>query len=490
VARKIEVQVVGDADSLHRALSKASDSTSRFGRIAGTVGKAGMLAIGAASVGAAIGIKKLIDAGSDMNETVNKSNVIFGKSAKSVQEWSTTMAEAGGISEQAALDAASMFGTFGKAAGVGQKQLDKWSESLVQASSDLASFHNVDPTQALEDIRSGLAGEVEPLRKYGILLNDATLRQQALKMGLVSTTKDALSPQNKMLAAHALILKDLGPATGDFARTSEGLANQQRILKAELQNVVTELGTALLPIVVAVAKVAIPALIGTIHGLSRAFKGAIEWVNKIADHFGVLGGKSATAGGKIHAAFAAVVGFFQSNVMPIVNRLRGVFADAMAAIAKVVQRNGDAIHRIMSRVGEALKAVAKVAIPILRVAFVKVLPQAIDGAIRAIDDISAAIATLVNWLNTAVHAIEDLKNKLDFLGGANQGLLGKLGINIDPSKGLFNQVSIPGLPSGNNVAGARFTIEVPVMVDGREIGRAVVNQDKISRRQSGRSLFA
>lgn len=501
MAKKIEVQIVGDADSFHKALGKATDSTSRFGRVAGTVGKAGFLAIGVGAGAAAVGLYKAVQAGSDWNETLNKSSVIFGQSSKDAVTWSQHMAEAGGISEQAALDAATTIGTFGKAAGVAKGELFGWSASLVNAASDLASFHNADPSQVLEDIRSGLAGEVEPLRKYGILMNDATLRTEALKLGLVKTTKDALAPNVKMLAAQKLILDKLGPAAGDFARTSGGLANQQRILKAELENVVTELGSALLPIVVKVAQVAIPLTIAVIKRLSQDIGAAIKWIGKFASHFQILGGKSESAGERIRNAWAIVTSFFRGSVMPIVQRLRGVFQDSMAAIAKVVQKDGPEIRRIFDRVGGAMKAIAQAAFPILKSTLVKGLPKAIDFSIKALDGLTHDLETLVNWLITAANAAETLKSKLDFLGSLNQGLLGDLGIDIH--KGLLTQgggkTSLLGGTLGTGGVGfginrgpqdRRNPTQVNVFLDGKQIHSSVVNSDKNYRRQNGRSAFA
>jgi len=67
-------------------------------------------------------------------------------------------------------------------------------------------------------------------------------------MGIISSTKEALTPQQKVLAASELILKQTSAAQGDFARTSGGLANQQRILLAEIKNIAVEFGTSFLPI--------------------------------------------------------------------------------------------------------------------------------------------------------------------------------------------------------------------------------------------------
>lgn len=475
-------------------MGKATDSTSRFGRIAGGAAKAGLVALGAGAVAAGFGLEKAIQAGSDMNETLNKVNVVFGKAQGTVLKFGEQADTSLGLSKQAALDAAATFGTFGKSAGLSGQKLASFSDQMLQAAGDLASFHNADPSQVLEDIRSGLAGEVEPLRKYGILLNDATLRQQAMKMGLVDSTKNALSPANKMLAAQALILKDLGPAAGDFARTSGGLANQQRIMKAELQNVVSEIGTALLPIVLKVAQFALPLMIDAIKAAADGIKGAIKWVSQIASHFQILGGKSESAGNRIHNAWQMVVAFFRGNVMPIIRQLRGIFQDSMAAIAKVVQQHGDEVRRIMDRVGAALKGIAKVAIPILRFALVTVLPRAIGVAITAIDKISAAVETIVNWFITLYNQITSVISKLGEFASKAKSAVGTSGIDV--VSGLFGHAAPAGATGGASTGrmvaagGRQAPTIVNLHLDGKVFYSAMVKQDTVFKRQNGRSALA
>jgi hypothetical protein len=189
-----------------------------------------------------------IKAASDLNEAGNKLQVTFGSATGNVTQWAQGAATSFGLSTLAAEDAATTFGVFAKSAGLGGQAAAGFSEQMGGLAGDLASFYNTSPEQAIDAIGAALRGESEPIRQYGVLLDDATLRQQALAMGLISTTKTALTPQQRVLAAQAAILKQTTAAQGDFARTSGGLANQQRILAAEMENVKGTVGQALLPI--------------------------------------------------------------------------------------------------------------------------------------------------------------------------------------------------------------------------------------------------
>jgi hypothetical protein len=205
-----------------------------------------------AAIGAfAVAGGKAVSMASDLAETQNKVGVIFGSSAKSIQNFASSANKALGQTQNEALTAASTFGTFGKAAGLAGDDLATFSTDFVTLASDLASFNNSTPEEATLALGAALRGESEPLRRFGVLLDDATLKAKATEMGIYSGNK-ALTSQQKILAAQQAILEQTTDAQGDFARTSDGLANQQRILRATLEDTATKIGMALLPAVQAV----------------------------------------------------------------------------------------------------------------------------------------------------------------------------------------------------------------------------------------------
>lgn len=191
-------------------------------------------------------IAPAIRAASDFEEATSKVNVIFGRASKSVKDFANTAAKELGQSKQSVLDAAGAFGTFGKAAGLAGEDLSTFTTDFVTLSTDLASFNNTTPEEAVQAIGAALRGEAEPLRRFGVLLNDATLKAEAMKLGIYDGS-GALTAQQKILAAQAAIYKQTGDAQGDFARTADGLANKQRTLSALFKNFQIQLGQQLLP---------------------------------------------------------------------------------------------------------------------------------------------------------------------------------------------------------------------------------------------------
>lgn len=190
---------------------------------------------------------------SDLSETRAAIGEVFGGSTGVVEAFAARASTALGQTQQQALDGAKTFGIFGTAAGLSGSDLATFSTDFVTLASDLASFNNTSPEQAITAIGAALRGESEPIRAYGVLLDDASLRAQAFAMGLTTSATEALTPQQKILATQALIAQQTETQQGDFLRTSDGLANQGRILAASFEDAQAKLGTALLPTITELA---------------------------------------------------------------------------------------------------------------------------------------------------------------------------------------------------------------------------------------------
>lgn len=242
----------------------------------------------AATMGAmAVGnfLKDSITSASDFAEQGTAVSTVFGKAAGDIQKFAASGAKSLGQSQVQVLEAAKQFGVYGKAAGLAGADNADFSKTMVGLATDLASFNNTSVDDAILALGSGLRGEAEPLRQYGVLLDDATLRSKALEMGLIKTTKDALTPQQKVLAAYGSIMDQTGTQQGDFERTSAGLANQQRILSAQMANVGITVGTALLPAVNAVVTFFNNNLVPAFDNVVAWFK---TWGGAVAIGAGVL----------------------------------------------------------------------------------------------------------------------------------------------------------------------------------------------------------
>jgi hypothetical protein len=241
-------RAIADFKKLNGAGNKAAYSLRTFDKaLTNGVVKLAKFGAAAAVVGGIIG-KSLITSASNLQESVSKINAVFGNSANDIIAWSETTAKALGISQQAALEAAGTFGNLFQAFGLAAPQAQEMSIRLVELAADMASFNNVPVDDAFTALRSGLSGETEPLKRFGVALNDAALKAKAMELNLISSTKGVLPQAIKTQAAYALILEQTSIQQGDVARTSDGVAFKMKSFGAQVEDVKAKIGTALIPI--------------------------------------------------------------------------------------------------------------------------------------------------------------------------------------------------------------------------------------------------
>ena len=352
--RKLTVEILGDAKGALGAFGQVDGGLSKLGGQFVNFGKKAALAFGAMAAGAVVIGRDLVNSASDLAENLSKTNVVFGDAAGAVVDFSKKAADAFGQSQNQALQAAGNLGIFGKAAGLTGDDLSGFTTDLIGLASDMASFSNTTPQEAIDALGAALRGEAEPIRKYGVLLDDASMRAKALEMGIYDGN-GSLTAQQKILAANALIFEQTSDAQGDFARTSDGLANQQRILSARIENVKARLGTALLPIALKVA--------GAFSTFIEKVAPLVErWLPKLQDLFGRVADKVKPIVAAIKDALAPIlerIGDWMKRNTNTVKVFFGVIAGATVLAAVVAL--GAAFAALFSPIVLIIGAIAAVA---------------------------------------------------------------------------------------------------------------------------------
>ena len=244
------------------------------------------------------------------------------------------------------------------------------------------------PEEALTKLQAGLRGSNEPLQSIGVLINAAGVEAKALEMGLADANGE-ISEGNKIMARQALILEQLGKqgALGDFERTSGGLANQMRILKARFKNVGIEIGRKLLPLVMKGVKI-IDRMIDVgknvvkIFG-QKGFKGTIEALGKslkklwptIRKAIATIARKVVKALGKLANKF---VDWIRPKIRPMLNKL----LEWVQAIGNFILEK---LPLVAGKIGQLAAAFLEWVGPLAKKLLVK-LPT--------------IVATIVEWLAT------------------------------------------------------------------------------------------
>ena len=247
----LNVEILGEYKNLAKATKGANASFADLGKKFAKVGA--NIAKVTAAIGIGIGvlavsqIKKAIDAASDLSEATNAVDVSFGDAAAGILELGENAARGLGLSKTELFGIATQFSSFaGTIAGEGGNIVQVVDE-ISQRGADFASVFNLDVGDALAKFQSGLAGQSEPLRMYGIDLSAAAVEAHALEKGITDGTRE-MTEAEKVTARYSLLMQETTGVTGDFANTSDGLANQQRILKAEIENTRAEIGEKFMPI--------------------------------------------------------------------------------------------------------------------------------------------------------------------------------------------------------------------------------------------------
>ena len=418
----ISMLIGGDASGLRKATKNATKSLDKFSRSSANAAKKVAASFAKMTAGvtvAAVGLgAKAVDLASDFDESMSKTKAIFRSGADSIIESANDAATAVGMSRGEFLEAASSFGVFGTAAGLSGDDLSKFSADLVRTSADVASFNNLRPEEALAKLRAGLSGETEPLKQLGILFNAAMVEAKALEMGLADVNGE-ISEGSKIMARQALIMEQLGAqgALGDFSRTSGGLANQQRILKARLKDVGITIGTALLPIAMKLAE-GVTKLIEVGERLApqmatirdRAKELGEEWLPKLKDAFDRI--REA-----VEPVIRRVVDFIKTNPKPFLLGLAAAIGVVLVgAIGAAVVALGGIIFSVGGLITLFGAAVAAIAY------FWQESETFRYVVTRVFEDVKAVVTPIIEGIIEMVGGlVQSFQGVLDFLKGIFKG---------------------------------------------------------------------
>lgn len=189
--------------------------------------------------------KSAIGFGSAITEIENVVDVAFGSMSDKAYQFASTAKEQFGLSELAAKQYSGTMMAMMKSSGVAQDAASKMSISLAGLAGDIASFYNIDTDTAFQKIRSGISGEIEPLRQLGINLSVANMEAYALSRG-ITTSYNAMSQAEKVALRYNYLMSATGDVQGDFARTSGTWANQVRLLTLNFQSLSAVIGQGLI----------------------------------------------------------------------------------------------------------------------------------------------------------------------------------------------------------------------------------------------------
>lgn len=296
MARQILVEILGDASKFTSATKQAQGGATNFGNVLQGIGQGVGIAAFANVANIASNVassvvdfaKDSINAASDLNESMTLSKQVFEANADAVSDWADGAADAFGQSKREALDFASNFGNAFKNVGYSLDDATQSAMDMTRLAADLGSAFNKSSTEAATALRSGLLGESEPLRQFGVFLDEAKVKAKALAMGM-KPVNGVFTDGQKVMARYQLIMEQTADSQGMFGRDSESLADTQKQLQATMENISAEIGQELLPVVVELAQVARDDLVPALRGAMQVARDWLPVLQTLAGPGGIVG---------------------------------------------------------------------------------------------------------------------------------------------------------------------------------------------------------
>jgi len=236
---KLGVDTSSFESDLKKSQSRVDQSFEKWGKrmaLAGTVVVGSVAAIGGASIKMAM----------EAVESENLFEVSMGNMAQAARDWSLETSKALGLNEFELRKNIGTIYNMVSSMGLGEQAAYDMSTGITQLANDMASFYNLPTEEAFTKLRAGITGETEPLKRLGILVDEATVKTFAYETGIAKLGEE-LTNEQKVEARWQAILAQTANATGDLARTLDSPTNQIRLLKTQIVETSTKLGMALLP---------------------------------------------------------------------------------------------------------------------------------------------------------------------------------------------------------------------------------------------------
>lgn len=342
---------------------------------------------------------------STLNESINATSVTLGDASAKFSELIGNSQDLG-ISQTALNQAITPLVPILRSAGLEGDRLAEELNTLVRRGVDLSSIFNESVEQSLTSVTAAIRGEIEPARRLGITFNAAEVEAKALALGFQKVDGD-LSESAKQFTRLQLVLEKSAFAEGDFANTSEELANSQRILGAIISDTVSKISAAFLP--------AAKAIINALTDAAKRGNGFVEFFRAAEPTITALGKSIA----RLIEVFSLYGGTISKLLLPVLQTL----APLLATLTELV---GSFVAKILT-IGLFTNTIKILAVVLAA------LPATIVGVSGALSSLTGASQKLLGPLLVLTGVLGFFAKDLDGSAGA----LGFLGDAFSAVSGII-----------------------------------------------------
>lgn len=453
------VEVRGDFDGFDRDLQTQAKASSGKMRTFGAAGAAAGAALKAGMGLAVVGVgKQMISLGSDAQETASKFRTVFGRETENATRKLDAFSKASGTSKFALREQAAQFQALIRPMGLSSKAAGNMSVGMTKLATDLASFNNTSVEDAITALQSGLVGEAEPMRKFGVQLSAVRVEAYAYAKGIAKQGAELTAAQ-KAQASYGIIMQDTKLAQGDAVRTADSFANQLKRLKSQVIDGATALGVMMLPAATKVvgALTKLPAVVDAVKNavgpIIERFRGVSTEGGRLSGIFdqlktiwSQLGPMFVAIGGALSAAwerfggvildevrnklqllqgvFQGIITIFQGIIAVITGVLTGDWAKAWDGIKLIFQGVMGVLVSIVTSTWETLKNVFRLGLlaleTIVKAAaqpFIDLGKWLVNRVIEGIMSMAAAVGNAAGWFkNRVVEYVQGLASAYTAVG--------------------------------------------------------------------------
>jgi hypothetical protein len=437
----LAIKITGDASDAKRAFDDVED---HGGRMSGVFGKVGAgIAVGAAVGGAALVAlgKASFDAASDFQQSTGAVEAIFGEYADGMKDSASIAATEVGLSAAQYENAAAVIGAQMKNAGLPIDEVALKTEGLISQGADMAAIFGGTATEAVDALSSALKGEMDPIERYGVSLNQAAIDAQMAADGNDKLT-GAAEKTAKTQAILELITKQTAATQGAWADQSNTAAESQQILSAKLENVKAKLGEGLLPVFAGAATFVSDKVIPAFEKLTQKggpLSDMFEKVSKFVTDKVVPAAQDLFRwySEKIGPVFADVSRVLTEVAVPAFQKIWGFVNDFVIPIFKsvlgpVIDGVRDVVHKLSDKLIENKDKFAEIYekvkpfVEFLRDKVAPVVGVLLKGAFDLLGKAIGPVVDVITWLLDKAGAVLGFIGKVggfigDLFGGSSGG---------------------------------------------------------------------
>jgi len=466
-------------------------------------------ALGAAFSVRAIGnfTKAAVASASTLEESLNAVSVSYGDASDAIISLGEDAATRLGVTQSAFNESAVRFSAFADRVVGDGGNVAGFVDDVTTRASDFASVFNIEVSEALQVFQSGLAGEAEPLKRFGINLLQSEVQAYALREGIISVGEQ-MTEEQKVQARYGLLMESTAKTAGDFANTSDGLANSQRILGASFEDMKATVGNALLPAFASLSAGLLPVverlgpvltgvmenlapviedIAGQIPSLLESFLPLIPVVGELAVIFFDLVEKilpifvqlvdmllpvieelAPIIADALLVALDALLPIFMSLIdalMPIVEALLPVLTTLITALAPILLTVIEAFMPLIELILPLLIQFIEFLAPILETVaqiMAVVLVEAIGLLIGAIEWVTGSIETFSTFFEDTWNGIKDFFGDIiNGLIGGFEGFVNGAIKGVNSVIGAINRISFTIPDWVPEVGGKSFGFNIP-----------------------------